>query len=78
MSDLPEYGLWSVVIINSLIFILFALSFTRPRTSQDWRSLGAFSAFIVALFAEMYGFRYARSTPAFLPRFGSSVRRNEA
>ena len=32
------------------------LSFTRPRTTRDWRSLGAFSAFIVALFAEMYGF----------------------
>ena len=27
-----------------------------PRTDRDWRSFGAFSAFIVALFAEMYGF----------------------
>jgi methanethiol S-methyltransferase len=50
------YGLWSLVIINSLVFILFAFSFTHPRTSRDWRSFGAFSAFIVALFAEMYGF----------------------
>ena len=52
----PAYGLWSLVIINSLVFILFAFSFTRPRTRRDWRSLGAFSAFIVALFTEMYGF----------------------
>lgn len=50
------YGLWSLVIINSLIFIIFAFSFTKPRTSRDWRSFGAFSAFIVALFVEMYGF----------------------
>jgi len=52
----PGYGLWSLVIINSLIFIIFAFSFTRPKTYRDWRSFGAFSAFIVALFTEMYGF----------------------
>lgn len=56
MSDIPAYGLWSLVIINSLIFIIFAFSFTRPKTSRDWRSLGGFAAFIVALFTEMYGF----------------------
>ena len=50
------YGLWPLVIINSLIFIIFAFSFTKPKTSRDWRSFGAFSAFIVALFTEMYGF----------------------
>jgi protein-S-isoprenylcysteine O-methyltransferase Ste14 len=54
----PEsaYGLWSLVIINSLVFIIFALSFATPRTRRDWRSFGAFSAFLVALFTEMYGF----------------------
>jgi len=52
----PAYGLWSLVIINSAIFIFFAFSFIRPKTRLDWRSLGAFSAFIVALFVEMYGF----------------------
>ena len=56
MDEEPAYGLWSLVIINSLVFILFAFSFTRPRTTRDWRSLSAYSAFIVALFAEMYGF----------------------
>ena len=56
MDEGPAYGLWSLVVINSVVFILFAFSFTRPRTTRDWRSLSAFSAFIVALFAEMYGF----------------------
>lgn len=37
-----------------MIFIIFAFSFTRPKTARDWRSLVAFSAFIVALFTEMY------------------------
>ena len=38
------------------MFIFFAASFAKPATKRDWRSFGAFSAFIVALFAEMYGF----------------------
>ncbi|PPD38398.1 MAG: isoprenylcysteine carboxyl methyltransferase [Methylobacter sp.] len=52
----PAYGLWSLVIINSLVFIVFAFSFAKPQSQRDWRSFGAFSAFIVALFTEMYGF----------------------
>ncbi|MBX4894643.1 methyltransferase family protein [Rhizobium bangladeshense] len=56
MSDTSAYGLWSLVIINSVVFIVFAASFTKLETKRDWRSLGAFSAFIVALFTEMYGF----------------------
>lgn len=54
--DIPAYGLWPLVIINSAIFILFAFSFFKPTTTRDWRTFGTFSAFIVALFAEMYGF----------------------
>ncbi len=50
------YGLWPLVAVNSAIFILFALGFTRPRTTRDWRAMGVFSAFLVALFTEMYGF----------------------
>lgn len=56
MHGESDYGLWPLVIINSAIFIFFAFSFTKPKTTLDWRSFGAFSAFIVALFTEMYGF----------------------
>ena len=55
-DDAPAYGLWSLVIINSAVFIFFAFSFFKPQTKRDWRSFGAFSAFLVALFTEMYGF----------------------
>lgn len=51
-----SYGLWWLVVINSVIFIIFAFSFTKPKSSRDWRSFGSFAAFIVALFTEMYGF----------------------
>jgi len=54
----PEsaYGLWALAIVNSAVFIIFAFSFATPRSRRDWRSFGAFSAFLVALFTEMYGF----------------------
>ena len=49
-------GLWLLVAVNSAIFIAFAASFFHPRSRRDWRVMGAYSAFIVALFTEMYGF----------------------
>ena len=50
------YGLWFLVIVNSAVFIIFAASFFHPRTRRDWKAMGAFSSFIVALMVEMYGF----------------------
>jgi len=55
-KDFSAYGLWPLVIINAAVFVIFAFSFTRPRTARDWRSFGAFTAFLLALFTEMYGF----------------------
>jgi protein-S-isoprenylcysteine O-methyltransferase Ste14 len=50
------YGLWALVVLNSVLFIVFAVSFFHPRSGRDWRVLGGFSAFVVALFTEMYGY----------------------
>jgi len=55
-EPLSDYGLWSLVAINAAVFIMFAFSFFKPRTSLDWRAFGGFSAFVIALFTEMYGF----------------------
>ena len=30
-GELPAYGLWGLVLINSVVFILFAYSFFKPR-----------------------------------------------
>lgn len=45
--NVPAYGLWPLVIINTLMFIIFAFSFTHPHTGRDWRSFGVFSAFLI-------------------------------
>lgn len=50
------YNLWLLVVINSFIFILFAISFTQTKAKTDWRTWGPFSAFVIAYFSEMYGF----------------------
>ena len=56
MSSMEGYGFWLFAAANAALFIAFAYSFARPLNARDWRSFSAFSAFIVALFAEMYGF----------------------
>ena len=52
----PAYGLWDLVILNVVVFAIFAFSFARPTSARDWRSFGTFTAFLAALFTEMYGF----------------------
>jgi len=50
------YGFWSLVVVNVLFFLFFILSFLAPVKRREWRSLGVTTAFIIALFTEMYGF----------------------
>ena len=54
MAD-AAYGLWPLVVLNTALFAFFAGSFFHPHTRRDWRAMGAFTAFLVALFTEMYG-----------------------
>lgn len=52
------YGFWSTTIFMVLFFTLFVVGFLRPAKKREWRNLGIFEAFIVALYAEMYGFPF--------------------
>ena len=49
-----DYGLWRIV--DVLWLLVFALAFLRPTRPREWRSLGIFAAFVVALYVEMFGF----------------------
>jgi len=55
MHDSYDYGIWRAAIFSVVIFGGFALGFLRPKGKFEWRSMGVFLAFIVALFTEMYG-----------------------
>ena len=56
MHESYDYGLWVMVLFNIVIFGGFVFGFLRPKKKYEWRTLGIFAAFIVALFTEMYGF----------------------
>ncbi len=56
-ADIPYgYGFWSLAVANVILFLFFILSFLTPVKKREWRSMGMTTAFIVALFTEMYGF----------------------
>jgi len=50
------YGNWIATGISIVIFSFFAISYLTPLQKRDWRTLGIYEAFIIALFTEMYGF----------------------
>jgi len=56
MQQAYDYGWWVVVAINAALFIGFVASYVAPVKRREWRSFGALTAFIIALFTEMYGF----------------------
>jgi protein-S-isoprenylcysteine O-methyltransferase Ste14 len=50
------YGNWAAVIASILFFTLFAVGFAYAPRKRDWKTLGIYEAFMVALFTEMFGF----------------------
>lgn len=56
MSQDYAYGMWVIVLFNIGLFLFFILSFFAPKGHIEWRNMGIVTAFLVALFTEMYGF----------------------
>jgi methanethiol S-methyltransferase len=44
-SETPAYGLWSLVVLNAAVFIIFAFSFTHPRSARTGARLGLLPLF---------------------------------
>ena len=55
-GNVPSYGDWSLAFIYTLVFAILAFLFYRPKAGRDWCAFGAFTAFLAALFIEMYVF----------------------
>ncbi len=55
-DDAYAYGSWGIAITMIAVSLFFVFKFIPMRTRLGRRSGGALIAFIVALFAEMYGF----------------------
>ncbi len=50
-----DRGRWDLVVGSVALFVAF-LALIPVRLKQDWRSHGIYAAFVVSLFAEMFGF----------------------
>jgi len=48
-------GRWDVVLVSSVLFVAFLL-FTPFKKKVSWKTHSTYTAFIIALFAEMFGF----------------------
>ncbi len=51
-----DYGWWPLVALNVGLALAFVLGYVRPARPREWRTFGVLSTFLVALYAEMYGF----------------------
>ncbi len=49
------YGNWRDVFVVSAVFLVFVLGLVWPRGRAEWRNAGMYSAFLISLFAEMFG-----------------------
>lgn len=50
-----QRGAWGLVAVSAAVFLAFLL-LLPVRLRRDWRSHGLYAAFVVSLFAEMFGF----------------------
>lgn len=49
-------GAWAIALIVIVLVSWFLYRYLAPRTWKEWTSAGVVQAFIIALYAEMYGF----------------------
>ena len=57
MNELTAHtGVWGIAAIMVVIASWFFYRYLAPRTWREWASAGLVQAFIIALYAEMYGF----------------------
>ena len=51
----PWYGNWGAAAFAVVVFSAFVLAFLRSPRPRAWRHLGVAEAYLIALFAEMFG-----------------------
>lgn len=49
-------GAWAIALIVIVVVSWFLYRYLAPKTWKEWASVGVVQAFIIALYAEMYGF----------------------
>jgi protein-S-isoprenylcysteine O-methyltransferase Ste14 len=55
-EQIANSGLWPVAVIVIVVASWFLYRYLAPKTWREWAGAGLVQAFIIALYAEMYGF----------------------
>lgn len=55
-ENIAHSGAWAIAIIMVVVASWILYRFLAPKTWREWASAGVVQAFIIALYAEMYGF----------------------
>jgi protein-S-isoprenylcysteine O-methyltransferase Ste14 len=66
-EPIAHSGVWALALIMITIASWILYKYLAPKTWREWAGAGVIQAFIIALYAEMYGFPL---TIYFLARFG--------
>mgnify|MGYP001813036104 CR=1 FL=1 len=54
--NIAHSGAWALAVIMIVVVTWFLYRYLAPKTWHEWASAGLVQAFIIALYAEMYGF----------------------
>ncbi len=54
--DIAHSGAWGIAVIMTVIASWILYRYLAPKTWREWASAGLVQAFLIALYAEMYGF----------------------
>ncbi|WVM91289.1 hypothetical protein ULG90_14135 [Halopseudomonas pachastrellae] len=55
-QTIQHSGAWALAIIMIVVISWFFYRYLAPKSWHEWASAGVVQAFIIALYAEMYGF----------------------
>ncbi|VAW53986.1 protein-S-isoprenylcysteine methyltransferase [hydrothermal vent metagenome] len=55
-ENIGHSGAWAITIIMIVVISWFIYRYLAPKTWKEWAGAGLIQAFIIALYAEMYGF----------------------
>jgi hypothetical protein len=55
-ENIPHSGVWALAAIMIVIASWVHYRYLAPKTWHEWASAGLVQAFIIALYAEVYGF----------------------
>jgi len=55
-ENIAHSGAWGLALIMIVVASWFLYRYLAPKTWREWASAGVVQAFIIALYAEMYGF----------------------